>query len=155
MKLGTTKQESLMEPGSQPPVSSETMVESLRASHFVHTCLGYVLRWPQSVTSILILGRKEGKALKTLDDFICFTFGYPSLFIAHIHKIIPINVCMLKLHIAVQSIHQTIRSFAALPLREQGVHSCNLLLLLDANNMNELQVKFVSQATILNAIFNM
>jgi len=62
------------------------------------------------------------------------------------------------LHIAVQSIHQTIRSFAALPLREQGVHSCNLLLLLlllDANNMNELQVKFVSQATILNAIFNM
>lgn len=96
MKLGTTKQESLMEPGSQPPVSSETMVESLRASHFVHTCLGYVLRWPQSVTSILILGRKEGKALKTLDDFICFTFGYPSLFIAHIHKIIPINVCMLN-----------------------------------------------------------
>lgn len=60
------------------------------------------------------------------------------------------------LHIAIQSIHQTVRSFVSLPLREQVVHSCNLLLLLllDANNTKKLQVMFVSPATIPNAIFN-
>ena len=48
------------------------------------------------VTSVLILRRQEGKALKTWDDFVCFTFGYPSLLMANTHKIIPINVCMLN-----------------------------------------------------------
>lgn len=83
--------------------------------------------------------------MKTLDGLICFTFGYPSLFIAHTYKIIPINVCMFNTE------HRD--SVYTLPLNEQ-VHSCLLLLRLDANNVNELQVKFVSPATTVNAIFN-
>ena len=108
---------------------------------------------------------KEGKAMKTLDDFIYFTFGYPSLFITHTHTHTHTHTKLSQLMsacsihcIAIRSTYQTVCSFGSLPLKEQGVHSCNLLLLLlhllDANNMNELQVKFVSPANILNAIFH-
>jgi hypothetical protein len=57
------------------------------------------------------------------------------------------------LHIGIQSTHQTVRSFGSLALTERAVHSCSLLLL-DVNNMNELQIKFVSPATILNVTFD-
>jgi hypothetical protein len=99
--------------------------------------------------------KERRKSTENLGWFCTFHLPLPfTYYFTHTHTELSqlMSACSI-FHIAIQSTHQTVRSFGWLPLREQGVHSCNFLLL-DAKNMNELQVKFVPPATILNAIFN-